>query len=384
MRYTLFVVFTFFILALASTSPVLASGLFLTNGYTQVAPVALKAAILFDGKTETILESVTFNHNPLTVWSFIYLLPIPSEPKVELVNYEFFSKIDSLIQSKFKKETLWEKVLYLDIDEEKNIPPEVYTRDIDLLRVEVFSPEKKFSDIEATISGMGYLIPKAAKGAIEKYQNMGWYLIAAEVNALHIQINATDSLSVNGAATYPIKISFATDKPIYPLAFTSILPDVDSKAIPLSFQYGVESERVLGEKVEAVDSLLANQSHNQFPFLPLEYSNLKIDLFVFSESKSRVPGFRTIYADRFPRHSQFVDAKGSSYFDEVKNNYFLTKLTTYKPLLQLEDLEIQSASDNRRVNPNISPAEKLSRIAVWVIVIVITSFVFFKRRVIRK
>ncbi|MEK9200734.1 MAG: DUF2330 domain-containing protein, partial [Patescibacteria group bacterium] len=59
----------------------------------EVKQVQQKAVIWWDGKTETLIESVTYSGNPR---EFAWIIPVPNKPEVEEATDELFSALESL------------------------------------------------------------------------------------------------------------------------------------------------------------------------------------------------------------------------------------------------------------------------------------------------
>lgn len=343
---------------------------------SQVVQTGSKAVIFFDGQKETILDSFTFNLNPLVVWNFAWVIPVPSKPDVELIKDEIFTKLDKITQKKVEKDTFWKRVLFFDIEEEKNIPSEVFTRPIDIIRPDVIGPPNQMEKLNNWLSYYGFLIPKEGRQILMDYQEKGWYFVVVEINALHLQMDASESLTIPGAHIFPIKISFPTDKIIYPLKLVSIQPDYDTVDIPLNYSYGTKSEDVLGEKSEKIDDVLSEQSKNKYPRLPLDYANFKVELFIFDAQRTQAKDFTTIYANWInEKDISFKDFAEKEYFRMPKKTMFLTRLVTYKPFLQLEDVEIKKADSNQKLNAASLPEQYAK---VGGITLAASSLVFWK------
>lgn len=335
--------------------PSLAGGAVFTNQFTQVAPVESRAVIIFDGKKEILLDSLTFNVNPISQDNFVWVIPVPSKPEVEPIKDELFVKFEKLAEKKINKDILWQRFLYFDVVEERALPSQVFTRPTDIWKFEIIEPGN-FDKLNAAVREMGYFIPKRGRPDLKEYIEKRWYFIVAHVNALHIQMDASDSLTTTGAHTLPLKITFDTDIPFYPLKLVSIPPDSDSEYAGLSYEFGSSSEAVLGDKDERIDELLSGPSKNKFPALPLDYMNMKIDLFVLSDRKVTADGFSPAYANWVnTKDINFKDLKGNQYVEVKEKSLYLTRLFTYTPLSQVEDVNLKSARDNASVNSYSNP-----------------------------
>jgi hypothetical protein len=333
-----------------TTSTIFAGGATFTNQFTQVAQAESKAVIIFDGKTEILLDSITFNINPISHDNFVWVIPVPAKPEVETIKDELSVKFEKLTEKKIDKRILWQKLLFFDITEENAKPSEVFTRPVDIWKFDIIEPGD-YEKLNAAVREMGYFIPKEGRPTIREYIDKKWYFIVAHVNAMHIQMNASDSLTTPGAHTLPLKITFDTDKPIYPLKFASIPPDADSEYAGLGYEFGSSSENVLGEKDEYIDELLSEPSKNKFPSVPLRYMNLKVDLFVLADRKMTAENFVVNYAHWIPNDKlPFIDLNENVYVQLPAKSWYLTRLFYYQPLSQAKDVELYPSESNRSVN----------------------------------
>ena len=340
-----------------------AGGLIATNGYPQVIPAEDRALIVFDGKTETIFTSITFTINPQVAWNFVYLVAVPGKPEVELLSHDLFVDLEKATQKSFDHYPWWQKILFPERLEEDALPAVVFSRAIDFVRFGVFAPDET-EKLSAWLLDMGYYIPKSAGGKLAEYGQKQWYFVGAEVNALHIEYESTDSLTVHGAHTLPLKITFPTDTLIYPSKLASFPPDTDSAAIPHSFAYGTRSELVLGETSDPVDRALAYQSKNKFPNVPIDYTPVKQELFVIADRKVTAPTMTTTYARPIDAKTfRLTDAKGNIIVPLPPGRLFLTRLYMYKPTVQLDDVVLQKINNTTLVNVPVTAKNLITRIA---------------------
>ncbi len=356
-----------------------AGGFFASNIFVQAMPSEFQALIVFDGKKETLFDTVTFNINPVIAWNFAYIIAVPAKPTVEPVIDDQLVKLEKLTDKKLTKESFLDRLLYFDVEEIKNVPENVYARSIDFVRYEVLGPDKSPEDIAEYLAYYGYIIPKDGKRLIEEYHQKKWYFIIAEPNVNHLQYEAKESLTVPGARTYPLKIEFETDKIIYPLRLAKVQPDFDSENVTLNYEYGSSSEQVLGIKDQKVDDMLTAQSKNKYPRIPYEYGYQKIELFVISNKKVESDQLSTFFASPITRSDfDFSDVKGDKYFELPQDKMYLTGVFGFKPTIQLEDMEFQNAPNSRLVNTK--PNTNLQYFKMLLIALVPIILIILKRR----
>lgn len=325
------------------------AGMYLTTAETQLAPVEDKAVMYFDGKKEKLVISQTFNTNPLTVWKFGWMIAVPSKPlKIEALKTDVFTNMATASAS---PKPFWgQQLMFPEIQIQSVQPAQVHSRAIDMNKPTVFAPDQMEQFLDWTRM-YGYILPKGAKPVLENYMKQGWYVITFEVNALHLEYSATDSLTLRGAHTLPVTITFETQKLVYPMRLAAVGEDVDSLGVPLSFQYGQNSEQVLGVSDKRVDELLATQSQRKYPALPTDFVYLKTELFVIADRRYTAQDFLTSYAD-------WTTLEGS--------RQFMTHLVGYKPLIQEEDIILTPVA-NGRVNAHVTAFEIGVRIGGYII-----------------
>jgi hypothetical protein len=358
-----------------------ASGTFFGKPGTEVIPTESKAAIFFDGKEETIFESVTFNANPVVIWNFAWLIAVPSKPDVSLVKDDLFAQLSKISEKKVIKNSLLKKLLFWDIDEAPPITSELFTRPVNISKLDVLSPPHQTQQLKDWVSYSGYLIPKQAESILNTYEQKNWYFIIAEIDALHLELAASESLTLTGAHTFPLKITFPTDKIIYPMKLTTIQPDTDTAEIPLTYTYGSKSEDVLGEKDEIVDALLSTPSANKYPKVPFSYNYYKSELYVFAKNRITSDLFLTTYANSIDKSDiHFQDPKGNEYYSLPNTLTFLTKLVSIRPVVQLDDVVLTDAKNNTRVNAYSSLLVQYIKLISIVFIALFCIFIVIQKR----
>lgn len=307
-----------------------ALGTFLTNEYMQILPTEFNAALMHDGKQETIIANTVFQFNPFLAWNFTWLIVVPGKPTVEEVGgSDIFWYLKELSKNSPAGASSTEK--------NDNL-----SRGAGYFDKRVFAPEEGSAPLFAWANEHGYFIPKALKPKIKEYQKDGWYFIALDLLGTHIQQKATDSLLIDTAYTIPIKITFPSDRLVYPLALATYEQDYDSLAVPAAFRYGTPSERILGEKNSAVDILLSEQSPNKFPRVPYGNTRAEVNLFVFhrGELHFEEEGWEKVATSWLDGDAFARGAWNSFYFDLLGLNVELSRYRAYRKLGELEDFGI--------------------------------------------
>ncbi len=302
-----------------------AVGVFLTNEFEQVVQVDEKAAIAFDGKTETLILSPTYAYNSMLEWNFIWLIAVPAEPKVEVAGGLFFPEMEKLIPSPDPA---------FDPHEPDNLAG--------INRYKVFRPSE-VAMMKGWITQSGYRFPKLLEAQISDYGAKGWHFVALEVDGVHVQQRSTDVLKIIGARIVPVKITFATEKPIYPRQLTSTEPDPDSIAAPFGMEYGKTFENAGGnEPNPRADAMLSRPSERLYPALPVGLLNLKTELFYFGRYPARIEGLHLVDGKRIDGESALGGSWHSFFLGLPPGRIYVSRFFGATAVRTLSDIEIES------------------------------------------
>lgn len=353
-----------------------AAGLFVTNGITQVAPAADRAIIVFDGKTETIYTSQTFTVNPQIVWNFAYVIAVPSKPTVKPLTVDLMSEIEK-ISTPYDNPPPLLRALFSDHNFQAYPRKNLFTRPTDWVRWDVFGPEE-ITRMNTWFTNIGYILPKLSAPKIDEYRKRGWYFVVAEVNGTHVQMDAVDSLTIHGAHTLPLVITFDTEELVYPAALASIQPDTDSTAVPHGFSYALKSQDILGEQDSRIDQELSTQSANKYPSLPLDYSTLTQELFVISDRPYEHEQFIPVFIQKIATSTLPTDDKGDPMIAGPTKFVYLSRLLSYTPLIQTSDITLTPARTTKSLNVKPTSIDIIIRIIM--IAGIVTLFVLWIKK----
>ncbi len=182
----------------------------------EVKQVQQKAVIWWDGKTETLIESVTYSGNPR---EFAWIIPVPNKPEVEEATDELFSALESLTNPtavampEYGRGDLM--IQNPSLDSGVRV---IETKKIDIYDVTVLTAQDG-NELRKWLTTNGYKYPEDKEYLLENYVGKDWYFVVAKVRPGAVGY-AGAGLS-SGHAT-PLKITFAATAPIYPLRISGM------------------------------------------------------------------------------------------------------------------------------------------------------------------
>lgn len=291
-----------------------------------------RAVIFHEGNQETLILSVTFRGDAK---DFGWLIPFPTRPEVDKSTDELFVALQELTQPIYriqKEEGLEPIPLGM---EEKGVT--VWeTKKVDIYQIAVLSSTDKDS-LARWLNENGYQYPPSQAYILEEYINNGWYFVAAKINTESLG-ELVEAQLREGHAT-PLKMTFETDKPLYPLKISSVMSDFQQKT----------GEAVGGEEIQII---------------PPRPRRVGVDvlLYIFSDHKSYLPGFNTVYAGWVKREKieNLAQIQGEPWLKTDKGKY-LTRLQRNFTLAEMSsDLWIRKAEDDEVVGAG-EPKELLGR-----------------------
>lgn len=279
-----------------------------------------KAVIFHEADLETLILSVTFRGD---AEDFGWLTPFPTRPEVDKSTDELFTALEELTGPTFRIQEGY-GVAPLGVEEKGVTVWE--TKKVDIYQIAVLTSTDKDS-LANWLKDNNYQYPTSQAYILEEYINNGWYFVAAKINTESLGRLVEEQLQV-GHAT-PLKITFKTDKPFYPLKISSVMSDFQEKA--------VEEEEILMMPRE--------------PGFQSFMEGVDVLLYVFSEHKSYLPGFNAGYAGWLKKEKieNLAQVNGEPWLKTNKGKY-LTRLERHFTLAEMNnDLWIRDAEDDEPV-----------------------------------
>lgn len=180
-----------------------------------------KAVVFFSRGKEQLIISPSYEGRAA---SFAWVVPVPARPRVQIVKGAIFHELAKLVMPKppdAKSESLAQGVAAakpaVTVLERKTVG----AYDVSVLKSTDSSALMKW------LAANRYHMPDQALGPVKSYVKAGWTFVACRVKA---------PASANGLHTgtlAPLKLTFATRKPIYPMKLSSANPTAFSVLVYL-------------------------------------------------------------------------------------------------------------------------------------------------------
>ena len=171
---------------------------------------AQKAVIIYENNTEDLILQVKYEGE---VENFAWVVPLPNRPTINVSQPELFFELFSLTVPEYLRMIRpggGEKPVLVEVIERKTVG--IY--DVAVLYAE--DPEALTNWLNLN----GYFFPTEGKAILDYYINKEWYFVAMKIN-----INITEKERLKEGTIQPIRLSFESEKIIYPLKITSLSAD---------------------------------------------------------------------------------------------------------------------------------------------------------------
>lgn len=342
MKRLIIILFTFIVTLIISPTKILADGMIVPRPNRIVDETDQKAVIWHDGKTETLILSITFKGD---TDEFAWIIPVPAKPEVDAGVDELFTGLAQLTNISYNDVGSFGAVnLAPGGISEKSTVSVIETKKVDIYDIAVLTAEDT-TDLREWLEENDYEYPENKEHLLKSYVNKNWYFVAAKVNA--------ESLGVaqglkTGHAT-PLKITFDSEKIVYPLKISGmeadIKPTTTSNKIINAFSFengatqGWYGGRVIddnfaqhGKKVYSQLFTYSPQS-NSLPtmknYVSRTISNLTIGRnYVFSayvKASSETTGYARLTVDNLNFTSNLVNLKDLENWVRIELTFNATK-----------------------------------------------------------
>jgi len=234
MKKILIGIFLIALFILVAPRETVADGMVIPQPSYYVQETDQKAVIWHDGKTETLIISITFRGDSD---EFVWVIPTPSKPEVVQGVDELFTGLDVLARPVYTTRygpvgEYGGGVNYLSKGAEVTV---VETKKVDIYDIAVLTAENTQA-LQKWLEDNGYQYPKNREHLLSSYISKDWYFIAVKVNAQSLSI----SQGLKTGHATPLKISFNSEKVVYPLKISG----------PEASETGVKSKVVAGFSFE--------------------------------------------------------------------------------------------------------------------------------------
>lgn len=170
-----------------------------------------KAVIWHDGKTQTMILSVSFSGN---AEKFAWVVPVPAKPEVSQGYDELFTGLTQLTRPNTRYDMLPAAGGSFGALNESKAPSVtvVETKKVDIYDIAVLTAQDSTA-LRKWLEDNGFEYPENKEHLLNSYVNKDWYFVAAKVSP--------DALGIAGGLrtghATPLKLSFASEKIVYPL-----------------------------------------------------------------------------------------------------------------------------------------------------------------------
>jgi hypothetical protein len=205
-----------------------ACGIFLSGQETNVRADQIEAAILIDQPgVENLVVQMNYKVNRGQVDQFGWIMPFPSPPTVTKVDHDFFSilkQATALQNNTITPYTSQEIIPYGAASQEVQV---ISRQNIGIYDISVI----KATDTDSLLKwakANKYDIPWLDESTVKSYIDNGWYFSLARI---------TDVKAVQIGTLEPLKFTFQTNNPVYPISLAAYDPNgtVNShKTIPVT------------------------------------------------------------------------------------------------------------------------------------------------------
>lgn len=213
----------------------LADGMLIARPNDIINETDQKAVIWHDGKTQTLILSITFKGD---ADEFAWIIPVPSKPEVDAGVDEIFTALTQLTNISYSDTgSFIGSVNFAPGGMEKSTVTVIETKKVDIYDIAVLTA-KDTTDLRKWLEDNDFTYPESREHLLKSYVNKDWYFVAAKIN--------TKSLSLarglkTGHAT-PLKLTFESEKIVYPLKISgmeSYIPTTTGQVInAFSFENG--------------------------------------------------------------------------------------------------------------------------------------------------
>ncbi len=244
-----------FLCILVLVSIAKADGMVVSPSSAEAYETDQKAVIFYEDGIEDLFLSITFNG---TADSFGWIVPTPAEPEVTKSTDMLFERLDEMTRPEYPVPTSYDKFQFMGTLEDNASGVQVLqTKKIEYYDISVLKAENK-DGLYNWLNDNGYSFPQAGKYIIDEYIHNNWTFTAIKIDKEQIGSSRVQNQFSSGHAT-PLRLTFATDKAVFPLKISSIggMED-DAPAGEISFITGAEGKGALldSNKVIASDEVI--------------------------------------------------------------------------------------------------------------------------------
>lgn len=175
---------------------------------------AQKAAIFFRQGQEDLIISPSYSGAPS---GFAWLVPVPARPQVQIVEGALFHELAAATVS--KPEDLPRDAMKSAVAERAAGVTLLERETVGAYDVSVLSSTGAEALVD-WLTANGYALPRSAEGPAERYVREGWTFVACRIQT---PANAASGLASGTLA--PLRLTFPTVRPVYPMRLSAANPE---------------------------------------------------------------------------------------------------------------------------------------------------------------
>jgi len=295
------------------------------NRYT--SEIAQKAFIYYQNQTENLVISTSYQGNAK---DFAWVIPTPGKPEIFKSDSKIFATLDDITKiNGTGPGVVYNQSMLLGSSSVPSAVNVIEQKTVDIYDTTILQATDG-TVLVKWLNGHGYTFPVNKSDMLQSYINNGWYFTVAKIqNTLINNTDVTKNLATGDIT--PLRLSFTTNKIIYPMKLTRLALDF------------VESDSARG-------GLNNSGSTNMVPPQSYYKSSIPITLYVLAGGKTVQNLLPTSWAN-WVSPTEILSLNNSIMGENWINpgsNLFLTKMEDSVDIKNVnDDFIITKASDNK-------------------------------------
>jgi len=219
-----------------------------------------RAIIFFDEGKEDLIVATSFSGN---AEEFAWIIPTPSKPEISKSTQLVFERLNEITQPQTWEPLVQSRPDLLEKSARDDGVKIVEQKNVDYYDISVLEASDKDA-LYNWLNDNGYLFPLGGRNIVDEYIKKGWFFTAIKINNQMILGSVREQLSTGNIV--PLKLSFNTDKIVYPLKISQITGSEDESSQDSPFFVYGRNERALRlsrYQMVATDRMLKGLSTEQ-------------------------------------------------------------------------------------------------------------------------
>jgi len=276
-----------------------------------------KAVIFYDKGLEQLILSITFQGD---TDNFAWIVPVPSKPTIEKSVDSLFVKLDKMTKPPEPETSLYhaDKLGAATESNEQGVTV-IETKKVEYYDITVLEATDK-NALHEWLNENGYVFPQGGESIADSYIQKGWYFTAIKLNNEASEENPFTEEQLRTGRAIPLKLSFKTDRIVYPLKISSLSGlENTTPAGEVAYVEGIEGKAIKlnSEKIIATDKVIDN----------FNFSDGNLNLFLKKDSPEAIGEILTIEKG----NSSSINKKESVEMINIIKNNFAFNIRTQSP-----------------------------------------------------